>query len=220
MTSISGGPEATPVTMMDSDVYRQIQAGDVTLAFDTGVITRSGFLPFCDQVNRINAKREGGGLPSRVQLCVPAAAYTERLFDLAQEYGDEYSIDLVRDILNRFHITVPAFTIQDAEHCAELLGQRYKTPADWYAFKRKRCLECMGLPPQHHSLAQGSGQKCGAPNDWLIIAQASRGNMILVMDDKGRGGEYDLVERVARSGDVRAALDQVLGELIERNQVA
>ena len=78
----------------------------------------------------------------------------------------------------------------------------------------------MGLPPQHHSLAQGSGQKCGAPNDWLIIAQASRGNMILIMDDKGRGGEYDLIKRIARYDDARAALDQVLGELIERNQVA
>ena len=220
MTSINGGPEATPVTMTDSDVYRQIQAGDVILAFDTSVTVRHGFLSFCEQANRVNAKRDAFDLPGRIQLYVPAAAHAERLFDLAQEYGEAYNADFVRDILSRYHITIPAFTDSDAEHCAKLLAHRYKTPAEWYAFKRKRCLECVGLPPQHHSLAQGSGQKCGAPNDWLIIAQASRGNMILVMDDKGRGGEYDLIKRVARSGDVRAALDQVLGELIERNQVA
>jgi hypothetical protein len=49
----------------------------------------------------------------------------------------------------------------------------------------------------------------------LIIAQASRANAVLVMDDKGRGDEYALVERVARSDDVQEALGQVLGELVE-----
>jgi hypothetical protein len=203
------------VTLTNEDVYRQIQAGDVTLAFDTSVTVRRGFLALCEQANRINAKRDAFGLAGRIRLCVPAAAHTERLFDLAQEYGDEYNVGFVRGILSRFRITVPDFTVSDAEHCAALLARRYKTPAEWHAFKKKRCLECVGLPPEQHALARGSGQKCGAPNDWLIIAQASRGNMVLVMDDKGRGDGYALVERVARSDDVREALEQVLGELVE-----
>jgi hypothetical protein len=116
--------------------------------------------------------------------------------------------------LGRFSVAVPDFTVADAEHCAELLALRYKAPAEWYAFKKRRCLECAGLPPQKYDLAQGSGQKCGAPNDWLIIAQASRASAVLVMDDKGRDDEYALVERVARSADVRDALEKVLGELV------
>ena len=202
------------------DIYQLLQTADTTLAFDTSVTVRHGFLSLCDQANWINERKRAQGLSGQIRLCIPAAAHTERLFDLAQLRGEHYDVAFVQRVLRQRRIQVHSFTVQDAEHCAKLLAHRYKTPSEWYAFKRKRCLECVGLPPQHHSLAQGSGQKCGAPNDWLIIAQASRGNMILIMDDKGRGGEYDLIKRIARYDDARAALDQVLGELIERNQVA
>lgn len=200
-----------PMTL--DDIYQFVQAVDVTLAFDTSVTVRRGFLDLCDQVNWVNERRRTLGLPSRIRLCVPAVAHTERLFDLAQERRDCYDVEFVRRVLHQRQVEVPSFTVLDAEHCAELLVQRYETLAEWYAFKKRRCLECAGLSTKYHSLAEGSGQRCGAPNDWLIIAQASRANMLLVTDDKGRGDEYNL-ERIARYSDVRTALGKIRNELI------
>jgi len=203
-----------PVT--PDEIYQLVQAADLTLAFDTSVTVRRGFLDLCDQANWINERRRKRGLSGQIRLCVPAAAHTERLFDLAQQHGDRFDVQVVRQVLRQRQVKVPGYTVSDAEHCATLLVRRYKTPAEWYAFKKRRCLECAGLPPRHFKLAQGTGQQCGAPNDWLIVAQASREGMLLVMDDKGRGGEYDLIERVARYSDVRSALKRVLDELTDR----
>ncbi len=193
--------------MTPDDVYQLVQAADVTLAFDTSVTVRRGFLSLCDQANWVNERRQALGLSGRIHLCVPAAAHTERLFDLAQAHGDRYDVEFVRGVLKERLVTVPDFTVRDAEHCAELLAQRYGTPAEWHAFKKQRCLECAGVPRRYYAEAQGTGQRCGAPNDWLIIAQASRGNMLLVMDDEGRGEEYGLVKRKARSAVVQNALE-------------
>jgi len=201
--------------MTPDDVYQLMQAADITLAFDTSVTVRRGFLSLCDQANWVNERRKALGLSKRIYLCVPAAAHTERLFDLAQDHGDRYDVEFVRGVLREHLIAVPDFTVRDAEHCAELLAQRYGTPAEWYAFKKRRCLECVGLPPRYYDEAQGTGQQCGAPNDWLIIAQASHEGMLLVMDDEGRGGEYDLVARQARSSVVRDALERLLKELLK-----
>jgi hypothetical protein len=205
----------TEMPMTLDGVYQLVQAADVTLAFDTSVTVRRGFLSLCDLVNWINERKRALGLSGQIRLCVPAAAHTERLFDLAQQHGDRYDAEFVRRVLRQRQVEVPSFTVQDAEHCAELLVRQYKTPAEWYAFKKRRCLECVGLPPKHYALAEGSGQKCGAPNDWLIIAQASRERMLLVMDDKGREGEYDLVESIACSDAVRTALKLVLDDLVD-----
>jgi hypothetical protein len=206
--------------MTPDEIYYLMQAGDVTLAFDTSVTVRRGFLSLCDQVNRIDERRKALGVSERIHLRVPVAAHVERLFDLAQEYRDRYDVDVVRRVLEERRVEVPAFTIRDAERCAELLVQRYKTPAEWYAFKKRRCLECVGLPLRYHGEAKGTGGSCGAPNDWLIIAQASRQSELLVMDDRGRYGEYELVECIVRSNDVRSALDQLLEELQEHAEVA
>lgn len=203
------------MTMTPEDIYQILQA-DVTLAFDTSVTVRRGFLDLCDQANRINERRKVLGLPGRIRLCVPAAAHTERLFDLAQAHGENYDVDLIRRVLGERQVEIPSFTIQDAEHCAELLVQRYATADAWHDFKKRRCLECAGLPHEYHHLAVGSGQRCGAPNDWLIIAQASRVQMLLVMDDRGRSAEYALIGHMARSSDVRAILDRLLQDLIEQ----
>jgi len=201
------------MTKTPDEVYRLAQAGDVMLAFDTSVIARGGFLDLCDLVNRINERRRVLGLPGQIRLCVPAVAHTERLFDLAQERGERYDVKVVQVVLRERQIEVQSFTTQEAEHCAELLVQRYETPAQWHAFKKRRCLECTGLPAQYHCLAEGSGKMCGAPNDWLIIAHASQGNMLLVMDDKGCAQEYALVECIVRYSDVRMALQCIFDEL-------
>lgn len=201
------------MTTTPDEVYRLAQSADLTLTFDASVTVRRGFLPLCEQANRINERRHRLGIVQRIRLCVPAVAHTERLFGLAQEHGEKYDVEFVRRVLGERQVQVADFTIQEAEHCAGLLAQRYETPAQWRAFKKRRCLECVGLPAQYHCLAEGSGGTCGAPNDWLIIAQASRGNMLLVMEDKGCGGEYALVERIARYDDVRATLERILNEL-------
>lgn len=202
--------------MAPDEIYRLMLAGDVTLAFDTSVTVRKGFLSLCDQVNRIDERRKALGISRRIHLRVPAAAHAERLFDLAQKYRGRYDVDVVRRVLEERQVKVPAFTVRDAERCAELLVQRYETPAEWYAFKKRRCLECVGLPPGYHREAAGTGETCGAPNDWLIIAQASRQGELLVMDDQGRYGEYDLVESIVRYSDVRSALDRLFEELAQR----
>ncbi len=202
--------------MMVDEFYRQFQNSHITLAFDTSITVRRGFLPLCEDVNRINVKREALNFPWRVQLCVPAVAHTERLFDFAQHYGDNYDVSKINQVLNNHRVTVLEFTQLDAEHCAELLVQRYQTPTEWRAFKKRRCLECVDLPIDYHHLAKGGGKECGAPNDWLIIAQASRSGMWLVMDDQGRHGEFDLIPNKVSFDEVNHTLQRVLEELIQQ----
>jgi len=194
------------------DVYLMLRENTVTLAFDTSVTVRRGFLKLCAQANRVNTRREKLGRTERINLCVPAVAHTERLFDLAQSLQDGYDSSFVHRTLSERKIKVMEFTVADAERCADLLVQRYETPEEWYTFKKRRCLECVGLPAQYRCYAEGNGRRCGAPNDWLIIAQGSQEGIILVMDDLGRGGEYDLVERIARYDDVRDALERLFAE--------
>jgi hypothetical protein len=204
------------MVMKASDICQLVQTADLTLAFDTSVTVRRGFLSLCDLANRINERRKVLGISEEIRLCVPAVAHTERLFDLAQEHGGDYDAAIVRRVLRERNVDVSDFTEQDAEYCAELLVQQYSTPSKWHAFKKRRCLECTGIPVQYHKFATGTGQRCGAPNDWLIIAQASRAKMLLVMEDKGQGGGYELVERQARYSDVRDALQCTFDELESR----
>lgn len=201
---------------VNDELYRQLQTSDVVLAFDTSITSRKGFFSFCEQVSRINTKREALNFPWRVQLCVPAAAHTETLFHLAQKHGDTYDVHTINQRLNHYRVTVPEFTQLDAEHCAELLVQRYQTPAEWRAFKKRRCLECIGLPIEYHHLAEGGGKECGAPNDWLIIAQANCRRMWLVMDDLGRHDEFRLVSNKVNFNEVNNTLQRVLSELIQQ----
>ena len=199
--------------MTPDEIQQFLQAGDVMLAFDTSVTVRRGFLDLCDLANRVNALRGALQNPARIGLCVPAAAHTERLFHLCQERGDTYDVEFVRGVLRRRGIQVPSYTVEDAEHCALLLYQHFQTVEGWYAFKKRRCLECAGLDSHYHHLAQGTGQRCGAPVDWLIVSQAHRQGMLLVMDDQGRSGEFDAIERKGHYSDTRAALEQIHDEL-------
>jgi hypothetical protein len=71
------------VAITPDSLYQLMQSGDVTLAFDTSITVRRGFFSLCELANRVNERRDRLGLPGRIVLCVPAAAHTERLFDLA-----------------------------------------------------------------------------------------------------------------------------------------
>lgn len=195
------------------EIYKRLQLENLILLFDTSVTTRNGFLRICEQIQRINVKQRAKGLNRHIELKIPAVAHTERLFDLAQEHQDKYNIEFIRTILSNHEIDVLNFTQLEAEHCAELLIQKYKTPTDWQAFKKRRCLECVGLP-HDYSKAQGNGKRCGAPNDWLIIAQAYHEAMILVIDDKGKHQEFSKVKQIASSSDLETATHRLLSELI------
>lgn len=199
--------------MTPDEIYQLLQAGDLTLAFDTSVTVQRGFLRLCDLANRINELRKALQTPARIGLCVPVAAHTERLFDLCQEHGNTYDVEFVRAVLRQRGIQIPSYTVEDAEHCAGLLYQCFQTGAEWYAFKKRRCLECAGLDSQYHHLAQGTGQRCGAPVDWLIISQAHRQGMLLVMDDRGRGDEFEQIECKVRYSQVRDVLTRLHDEL-------
>ncbi len=196
--------------MTPDDIYQFVQADNVTLAFDTNILFRtSQFLSLCDLANEVNENRRVIGLPGRISLCVPAVAHTEHLFHMAQKLASAFDITIVHHVLDQRNIEILDFTVGEAEHCVELLVQRYETPAKWYAFKKRRCLECIGLPNNYAT--EGSGKKCGAPNDWLIVAQANARKALLVTEDKGP--EFAHIERIVYFADVQATLQRVLAEL-------
>ncbi len=187
-----------------SDIYQRLaQPQDIALAFDTNILVSSRrFFKLCEQAQQIN---KALGHSAQIRLYVPAAAHAERLFDLAQSKSDEYDLTYVYDRLTDYGIMISDFTQADAEHCAELLGQRYQTPRQWHAFKKGRCLSCLGLPTNDE--VAGTGQRCGAPIDWLIVAQASCREMILVTEDTGP--EFDGLQNRAPFAEVQEALQQI-----------
>ncbi|MEW5986016.1 MAG: hypothetical protein AB1791_05230 [Chloroflexota bacterium] len=202
------------MTLTASDIYQLLQDGDAILAFDTSVTNRRGFVKLCEQANRVNEWRQLLGLSPRLKLCIPAAAHTESLFHLGQKPDLQYNANIPRRMLRKNNVSILLFEEKDAEHCAELLARLYPTEQAWQAYKRRRCLECTGLPTKYHKWASGKGEKCGAPNDWLIIAQAERAGALLVMDDKGRSGdEYSLLERKVSFSEIRTVLQQIWAEL-------
>lgn len=199
--------------LLTAEIYELLQTKNLMLVFDTNVITQRGFMPLCQQVQRINLIRT----KPQIKLYVPAVAHAEHLFHLAQQYGDSYNLEFIRENLVIHEIEILNFTQQEAEYCAKLLQQKYNTPPEWQAAKKRRCLECVGLPDDY-SLAAGTGGQCGAPNDWLIMAQAQHGNMILVTEDKGKHQEFSLVLNVARYNNLKESLNRILTELTNLHQ--
>jgi hypothetical protein len=196
-----------------AEIYERLQTEDLALLFDTNILTQRGFMPLCQQVQRINLMR----VKPYIKLHVPAIAHAEHLFHLAQQYGDNYNLEFIQENLVIHDIEILNFTQQQAEYCAKLLQQKYNTPTAWQAAKKRRCLECVGLP-HDYLLATGTGSQCGAPNDWLIMAQAHNIGMILVTEDKGRHEEFSLVSNIARYDNLKEALNRVLTELIDAHQ--
>ena len=190
---------------MEIDVlYHRLQTEPIWLFFDTSVIFKtSRFFNLCGLVNQLNEHRPS--LP--IKLCVSTVAHAEMLFHLAQKRQD-FNINIVNRELAYRNIQIISFSADDSALFATTLGQRYPTVEAWHEYKRKQCLNCLDLPKKCHDLAKGRGKRCGAPNDWLIVAHAKRDHTILVMDDN----EFRLFNHVAQLEPTRQAVQQILDE--------
>lgn len=143
----------------------------------------------------------------KVQIVVCTVVYIEKLFDLKQRFRDKFNPDAILDALRSKGVAVEDFSAQHALATAVRLGQAYPDSAAWHQAKKKRCLECVGLPPT--AQAPGTGKHCGATVDWLIGGHAHASASILVTDDQDP--EFKGVERI-RLDNLVAGLRQLLRE--------
>lgn len=180
------------------------------IAFDTNALfgggSRTLFADLCNVLNRINELRA----PQTVQKVLSAAVYMEKMHDMRQEYGKAFQPSLIDNFLATKGIEIISFERQDAEHAAELIGQRYPGRAEWHGFERQRCLDCLGMR-QYAEHAQGSGQSCGATTDWLVAGQASGRGHLLVTND--RGPEFRGLARQGTLDALCAGATDLLGRI-------
>jgi hypothetical protein len=102
-------------------------------------------------------------------------------------------------------LRVEDFTESHAVGVATRLQRLYPTRGDWRAFKRRRCLECLGLPIE---TATRDGHDCGAAVDWLIVGHTEAQGHLLITND--RGPEFQGVTRRTSLAGALAAAKQVL----------
>jgi len=202
------------VILSTAELHEQLRTENIMLTFDTNITTRSGFSLLCKNVQIINSLQK----ETHIRLSVSAVVHAEMVFHLAQLYGNNFNLALIREKLVELDVEVLNFTFLEAEYCAKLLQQKYNTPPEWQAAKKRRCLECVGLPHDYYPKAIGTGDKCGAPNDWLIMAQAQHNNMILVTEDKGKHGEFSRILNITRYNNLKESLNRILTELTNLHQ--
>lgn len=138
------------------EVYNWLrQEIELTIAFDTNVLFRDkSLIKLCDNVNLL--KLYGN---KKIRLVVPAPAHLEKLHDLKQQRKEDYNLDFVLKSLGDLGIEITAFEPRHAEIVAELIGKQFPTTQDWRNFKRKRCLNCLGLQGKiNESIVSGSGK--------------------------------------------------------------
>jgi hypothetical protein len=190
------------------EVSARARLGGLTLAFDTNALFGDRTLfAVCDEVALYNARLARRGL-APIRLLVCTVAHAEKLFDLKKQFRGTFDENVILDGLRRKGLVIQPFEVKHALETAIRLGERHPTTPEWHAAKRRRCLECLGLPAI--TAAPGTGQECGATVDWLIGAHARSEGGILVSDDKG--AEFvGLIERIPIS-TLQASLKQLLGE--------
>jgi hypothetical protein len=179
---------------------------EVVLAFDTNAIFGNhpddSFLMLCDSINTLNGRRN----TSRVRKVIAAPVYMEKLHDLRQAFPT-YDHERILKFLEAKGIEVVPVLPRHAEHVAGMLGELYPRTEDWHAFKRQRCLSCLGLMHLAHEV-KGSGKHCGATIDWLVAGHADAEGHVLVTSD--RGPEFDRVSRKAKLATVVKVVDEIL----------
>lgn len=192
--------------MNDAELDVRLRQGGLRLAFDTNAVTADRkFIHLCNDVSRWNEKLEEQSL-AKVQVVVCTVVYIEKLFDLKQRFRDKFNPDAILDGLRSKGVAVEDFSAQHAMATAMRLGQAYPTDKAWQQAKRRRCLECVGLPPA--TPAPGTGETCGATVDWLIGGHAHASGSLLVTND--HDPEFEGVERVELDRLV-AAMRQLVG---------
>jgi PIN domain nuclease of toxin-antitoxin system len=116
-----------------------------------------------------------------VALC--SLVHGERTRQERIHYGTGYSQETIDIWMEENHMQIISVERRHAEQFALDAATRYPTENDWYAYKRQRCIDCLGL--QDTSGVKGKGQTCGAPVDWFIAATAAEENLLLVTADRG-----------------------------------
>lgn len=155
-----------------------------TLAFDTNTIfgnTKSDpGVELIDAINRANQRR--GGAPE-VGLVVPSVVLHEKIRQMAQRFGGRFDVEQPRGFLRAKNLRVESFGESHAIQVALRLQQRFPTHGDWRAFKKRRCLQGLGLPVG--TFLSRDGSDCGATVDWLIVGHAEADGYLLVTNDSG-----------------------------------
>lgn len=194
--------------MTPEEVAARAREGGVTFAFDTNAVFGEGPLfAVCNAVSLYNERLAARGLaPLRLVVCT--VAHAEKVFDLKQKFRGTFNIDVIVRGLQRKGLIIQPFDVKHALATAVRLGERHTTTAEWRAAKKKRCLECLGLPRE--TPAPGSGAQCGAMVDWLIGGHALSEGALLVTDDTGPE-LVGLTERLKLS-TLKTAIEQLVGE--------
>ncbi|MDO9021271.1 MAG: hypothetical protein Q8S73_22910 [Deltaproteobacteria bacterium] len=197
--------------MTGDEILEYLRRPDAVVAFDTNTIFGSGgqkdpgaALIAC--ISRINVFRV-----APIRMVVPAVVYHEKLRQMRQEWGNEFDPSFPEGFLHSKHIVVEAFDKPHAERTAERLAALYPVDGAWRAFKKRRCLECVGLSPTLAG-AEGDGSRCGATVDWLIAAQADMSGYLLVTNDLG--AEFASVACMASVVATKAAAERLRDELV------
>jgi hypothetical protein len=163
---------------------------EVVLAFDTNAVfgnhANDPFIQLCNAINRLNRIRD----PRRIRKVIAAPVYMEKLHDLRQGHRN-YDHQKIEQFLEEKVVEVMPVLPSHAEHVATMLGEQYPGPDAWHAFKRHRCLSCVGLTHRADE-AKDSGKHCGATIDWLVAGHADAEGHVLVTDD--RGPEFESVQ--------------------------
>lgn len=194
--------------MTQETLVQHLAAGGCRLAFDTNALFEHGRLVvLCTQLSRWNHALKGMGADENT-LFVSAVAHCEKVFDIKQQYQGAFDPQDILQGMRGKGLAVAPFGEDEAVATAARLGVSYKDNATWYAAKKRRCLQCLGLNPARDS-APGSGRRCGATVDWLIGGHAERLGCIVVGDDTGE--EWTGLLR-ARLSTLEKALKQLLGE--------
>jgi hypothetical protein len=177
------------------------------LAFDTNAIFGNSpgdsGIQILNNINRANQLR---GASPVIGLVVSATVLHEKIRQMAQRFGEKFDHEVPMQFVRGKEITVESFDEAQAIAVAKRLHRLYPKSEDWRAFKKRRCLECVGL--RADTPASGSGEQCGATIDWLVVGHAEAQGYLLVSND--RGPEFAEVTLRATIDVVLAASERVL----------
>ncbi len=178
--------------MNDADIEERLRQGGLRLAFDTNALTADRkFKDLCNDVSRWNLMLEAQARP-KVQLVVCTVAHIEKLFDLKQRFRGIFDLDVILAGLHSKGVEIEPFSALHALETAVRLGEAHPDSEAWHQAKKKRCMECVGLPLTTH--APGTGSHCGATVDWLIGGHARASGCLLITNDQGP--EFKGLERI------------------------
>lgn len=143
---------------------------------------------------------------SEILLRVSALVYTEKLFDMHQEYKQIFNINVVHELFDYSGIEVLEFGQSDAERTAKMLGAAFGTSSKWHNAKRTRFFQHLGLPESEKP--EITGKNLPGTIDWFIAGHAYGARILVVTNDQGN--EWNAVEH-CNLATFRNALTEAAG---------